>query len=244
MIQAWIFDLDGTLVQTERLKARSYARAVAELCPREVSEEQVIEAFKQVVGKSRKEVAEYLVSRFDLGDAIAGLSNEFGGQKTWQIFIQLRLRHYEEIIKDPEVLRRNQWPHNVDLLNEVHAGGCKTALVTMSTCAQANRVLDVLGLHDRFDFVATRDDVERGKPDPEIYLLALDALGVAGDEALAIEDSPSGVAAGLAAGLHVIAVATPFTIEALHRGKLLPDEWIVDDPASLPETIRSFMGQH
>ena len=54
MIQAWIFDLDGTLVQTERLKAQSYAKAVTELCHRKVSEEQVIDAFKQVVGKSRK----------------------------------------------------------------------------------------------------------------------------------------------------------------------------------------------
>jgi phosphoglycolate phosphatase-like HAD superfamily hydrolase len=48
MIQAIIFDLDGTLVQTERLKAISYARAAIELCPRVLTEAEVIEGFKAV----------------------------------------------------------------------------------------------------------------------------------------------------------------------------------------------------
>jgi beta-phosphoglucomutase-like phosphatase (HAD superfamily) len=66
MIRAVIFDLDGTLVQTERLKAISYARAAVELCPYTVSEEKVLEACKQVVGLPRREVASPLVDRFDL----------------------------------------------------------------------------------------------------------------------------------------------------------------------------------
>ena len=53
MIQAMIFDLDGTLVQTERLKALSYARAAVELCPHDIREIDVVEAFKDVVGLSR-----------------------------------------------------------------------------------------------------------------------------------------------------------------------------------------------
>ena len=57
MIRLVIFDLDGTLVQTERLKAMSYARAAVELCPYQVSEEEVIEAYKDVVGLRRREVA-------------------------------------------------------------------------------------------------------------------------------------------------------------------------------------------
>ena len=53
MIQAVIFDLDGTLVETERLKALSYARAAVELCLYTLTEAEVIEAFKDVVGLSR-----------------------------------------------------------------------------------------------------------------------------------------------------------------------------------------------
>ena len=70
MIRAMIFDLDGTLVQTERLKALSYARAVVELCPHETSEEAVVEAFKEVVGLPRREVAVALMERFGLEDAL------------------------------------------------------------------------------------------------------------------------------------------------------------------------------
>ena len=61
-----IFDLDGTLVQTEKLKAVPYDRGAAELCLYQVSTDEVIEAFKQVVGRSRKEVVESLIDRYDL----------------------------------------------------------------------------------------------------------------------------------------------------------------------------------
>jgi beta-phosphoglucomutase len=65
MIRAMIFDLDGTLVQTERLKALSYAHATVELCPYTLSEAEAVEAFKDVVGLPRREVAQALVERFD-----------------------------------------------------------------------------------------------------------------------------------------------------------------------------------
>lgn len=57
MIRAMIFDLDGTLVQTERLKAISYAQAAVEHCPYALSEGEVEEAFKDVVGLSRRQGA-------------------------------------------------------------------------------------------------------------------------------------------------------------------------------------------
>ena len=56
MIRAFVFDLDGTLVETEELKALSYARAAAELRP-DLNEGEVTEAFKDLVGLSRQEVA-------------------------------------------------------------------------------------------------------------------------------------------------------------------------------------------
>ena len=67
MIRAMIFDLDGTLVQTERLKAISYAQAAVELRPDTVTEAAVMATFREVVGLSRNEVAQTLVERFDLG---------------------------------------------------------------------------------------------------------------------------------------------------------------------------------
>ena len=81
----------------------------------------------------------------------------------------------------------------------------------MSYCQQVQRVLDVLGLADAFDFVATRDDVEHGKPDPEIYLLAAEHLGIPAERCVAIEDSPNGVLSASRAGMFVLGVRTPYT---------------------------------
>ncbi len=141
MIRCMIFDLDGTLVQTEKLKALSYARAVKELCPNEIGETQVLEAFKQVVGLSRLEVALALIERFGLEEAARARMAEFGVNTPWQAFVQVRLKHYEAMLADPETLRKSVWPHNLALLNEARRANCKVGLATMSYClAGASRV--------------------------------------------------------------------------------------------------------
>ena len=81
--------------------------------------------------------------------------------------------------------------HNLAILKIAKIQGCRTGLATMSRCAQATRVLQILKLSDTFDFAATRDDVDSGKPDPEIYNLVSDELEVPASECLVIEDSPS-----------------------------------------------------
>jgi len=91
MIRAMIFDLDGTLVQTEQLKALSYARAAVELCPDEIRENDVIEAFKDVVGLSRREVASTLVERFHLTGKAQKRMTEFGVDTPWQANVQVLL---------------------------------------------------------------------------------------------------------------------------------------------------------
>ncbi len=206
MIKAMIFDLDGTLVQTEKLKALSYARAAVELRPFEIKESEVLEAFKEVVGLSRQQVASSLVERFGLEETAQKRMDEFGVSTPWQAFVQVRLAIYQQMLADPQVIRDNQWPHNLALLAQARRENCKVGLATMSYCSQVKRVLEILELNDVFDFVASRDDVKHGKPDPEIYLLAARELGVNPRESLVIEDSPSGVQAALKAGMNVVAV--------------------------------------
>jgi HAD superfamily hydrolase (TIGR01509 family) len=241
VIRAMIFDLDGTLVQTERLKALSYARAAVELCPYDVSEEDVVEAYKDVVGLPRRGVATALVGRFDLEEKARARMDEFGVSAPWQAFVQVRLRYYEEMISDPRVLRDNQWPHNLKLLEIARDAGCKVALATMSDRERAQQVLEALELTDALDFIATRDDVKRGKPDPEIYELVSQELGIPPEQSLVIEDSPSGVEAALAAGMWCVAVTTPFTRQGIHNQGLLDDRWIVDAPEALPDVVQQMM---
>lgn len=243
MIEAMIFDLDGTLVKTERLKALSYAKAAVELCPRDITEAEVIEAFKEVVGRSRREVATTLVERFDLKQASSARMDEYGVGTPWQAFVQVRLDYYEDMISDPGLIRENQWPHTRQLLHQAREWRCTTALATMSGCDRTNQILEVLELADAFDFIATRDDVENGKPDPEIYNLISQELDLPPKRCMVIEDSPSGVKAALAAGMACIAVTTPFTKAHIHEQRLLDPRWVVDDPDTLPKVVEQMFNE-
>lgn len=175
MIKAMVFDLDGTLVQTERLKALSYARAAVELCPHTLAEAEAMAAFKDVVGLSRQEVAEALIRRFDLEETARSRMAEFGVGTPWQAFVQVRMRYYDAMLADPQVLRDSQWPHNVALLQTARQMGCKVGLATMSRCQQARRVLDILDLGDAFDFHYSR---RRGTRQTRPRDLSLDRPGV------------------------------------------------------------------
>jgi len=242
LIKALIFDLDGTLVQTEVLKAESYAKAAVELNP-SLKEEDVIEGFKDFVGLSRKEVAKGLLSRFELGEAASARMKEFDVTKPWQAFVDLRLDTYFKMISDSTILIEHLCPYNLALLKWARGEGYPTGLGTMSHRKEAYRVLDVLNIRSEFDVISTIQDVEHGKPDPEIYNLLAEELRVTHSEALAIEDSSSGVKAALAAEISCIAVTTDYTREGVH--KLPPNDilQIVDDPSNLLEKTKNFISE-
>jgi HAD superfamily hydrolase (TIGR01509 family) len=242
-INAFVFDLDGTLVQTERLKARSYAKAAVELCPEDVTEEAVLEAYKDVVGESRKTVATTLMERFDLEAASAERMTAVDVDAPWQAFVQVRLEYYHDLVQDPTVLRDHRWPHSLSLLDRAREHQCAVGLATTSRRKQAGRVLDVLGLDDTFDYVATADDVEQTKPHPEIYRLCAVELGVAPERMLAIEDSPTGTTAAVRAGMHCIAFGTPFTEQRLREEAPLDDRWIVSEPDALLDTVDALLDE-
>ncbi len=244
MIRAVIFDLDGTLVETEQLKAKSYARAAIQLRPNIFSESEAISAFEDFVGGSREEVSKGMLQRFGLEDAACIRMTEFSANEPWQVYTRLRLRIFEEILSDESVLKKAAWPHNIDLLNKVRAEQCKVGLATMSYCPQVERSLRALELERAFDFIATREDVENPKPDPEIYLLVAKALDVPPSECMVVEDSVAGVRAGLAAGSLVLAVATPLTRRKLHESGLLDDHHIVDSPSELHTTMAHLLAHH
>jgi HAD superfamily hydrolase (TIGR01509 family) len=85
-------------------------------------------------------------------------------------------------------------------------GRTRLGLASNSPRSLVDTALATAGIADAFDTIVTSDDVVEPKPAPDLYLLACERLGVAPSEALALEDSPSGVAAAKAAGLTCIAV--------------------------------------
>lgn len=233
MISAVLFDLDGTLVETEELKALSHARSVAEIRP-EVDQEKVFSAYSDdLVGHSRQEVAEELVRRFGLEEAARERLEP--GEEPWQVLVKIRHGIYDELLSDSGLLLENRYPHNIELLQTLRDEGYPTACATMSHREQVERVLGVLGLEDAFDVLATADDIKRGKPDPEIDLLVAQEMGLPPEQVLVIEDSPAGVEAALAAGMAVVAVPTEITRKKLRAAGLLEPRWIVEDTQTLPE---------
>ena len=237
---AVIFDLDGTLLETEELKALSYARAAVELRPDEVREADVLEAYRDLVGLSREEVAASLMERFGLESAARARMKEFEVDEPWRAYVEIRLQVYEKTLEDTDLLLGQRYPHNIELLHRLR-NDYPTGLSTMSHRYQVAHMLAVLDLEDAFDVVATRDDVERGKPDPEIDLLVADRLGVPPEECLVIEDSPAGVEAARAAGMMVVALPPAHTRPKFRCPEVLDSRWVVDDPGTLPDVVRRRM---
>jgi HAD superfamily hydrolase (TIGR01509 family) len=96
-------------------------------------------------------------------------------------------------------------------LREAQAESIQCAVASSSSQVWVEGHLERLGLRQHFVGVRCRDHVERTKPDPDVYLAAIECLGVAPEEAIAIEDSPHGVTAAKAAGLFCIAVPNEVT---------------------------------
>jgi sugar-phosphatase len=129
-------------------------------------------------------------------------------------------------------------PGAAELLARLHDDGTPTAVVTSAGTRWADAVLDdVLQLRHVVDVVVSADRVRVGKPSPEGYLLACELLEVRPDTCLAFEDSPSGVAALVAAGVERVVGVTTTSEPARLRDA--GAAWTVDDltPRTIRETL-------
>ena len=219
MTAAVLFDLDGTLIQTEELKARSYAEAARELDPA-VDGEGVVAAFSHLAGQSREKVARTLVEQFRL----PGSPDEL---------VRLRLERYDAMLADSALLRRQALPEAIALLQRVRREFYRTALTTMSDPAHAGQILAALDLSDAFEVVITPADVAHGKPAPDMYVAVTGRLGLPPGDCIALEDSVAGITAARAAGVPCIAVPTWLTRDAVRQARVVGPRWIVEDPEQL-----------
>ncbi|WP_309572081.1 HAD-IA family hydrolase [Deinococcus sp.] len=106
------------------------------------------------------------------------------------------------------------------VLEDVRARGMALGLATSSDRAWVTRWLEHHSLLELFGAFATRDDVARVKPDPELYVLAAQRLGVPADACIAVEDSYNGAMAAVAAGMRVVVVPNDVT-----RTQPFPPAW-------------------
>jgi HAD superfamily hydrolase (TIGR01509 family) len=189
-LAAVLFDMDGTLVDTEKL----WDVALRELA---VRYDGVLSdtARAAMVGGSAESTMRLL--RDDLGLPDLDLA---------EVSALLSARVKELFVEGVPFK-----PGAVELLTAVRAAGIRTALVTNTGRSLVDLALLTIGA-DNFDAVVTSNDVTRTKPHPEHYLAAARALGVEPARCVAVEDSPTGLASARAAGCAVIAVPSEITL--------------------------------
>jgi len=195
---AVLFDMDGTLVDTEHLWWQAAAELAADLHLTLTEDD-----LPEVLGRAVEHTAAHLhrASRTERAEAeLVELLNESFSSKV-----------AAEVVPRPGALA---------LLAELQAAAVPTALVSASPRRVVDLVLDSLG-SQWFTITLAAEDTERTKPDPAPYLAAADRLGLDPAACVAVEDTPTGVASAHAAGCAVLAVPSTVPIEARPRVTLL-----------------------
>ena len=122
---------------------------------------------------------------------------------------RLAVEFVERFKDEPMIYADYVYPAVRSTLEALRARGILTALASSSPRKFIDRFLDETGLTDLFDYTVSGEECENHKPAPDVYLRAMEALGVHPDEVLVVEDSPLGIAAGRAAGAFVLAPSVP-----------------------------------
>lgn len=187
MLRALIFDFDGLLVDTETVLIDAWVQMHAEdglPCDPK--------ALHNIVGHTDV-VHDYWAAYAPAVDR-AGLEERY------------RLTARALTLAAPPL------PGTLALLDAARAAGLKIGVASNSTHTHVEGHLEHRGMRGYFDFIACRDDVPVGKPEPHVYLAALRGLGVDAPHALAFEDSVPGHVAAHRAGIRVVVVPNPSTI--------------------------------
>ena len=185
MVLAAVFDNDGLLLDTEE----AWTRAEVRLFPGHGSVF-TMDHKRDLIGSSHTVAATKL-------EAMLGLPGQGEALRD-----ELVVLVHEEAVAEPILPR----PGAVDLLDALGAAGVPIGLASNSLRPFVDLVLASAGLADRFHVVVSGDEVARPKPAPDLYLAACAGLGVDPSAAVALEDSPTGVASARAAGMRVIGV--------------------------------------
>ena len=201
ILQSLIFDFDGLILDTETPEFRVWQSIY-----RAHGQELPIQQWGQIIGGLG-------ISQFDAAQHLCDLTRDSLDASS------LRIQHdqqSDELIKQQPVL-----PGVLDLLDEADRLNISLAIASSSTHAWVDSHLTRLGLAHRFDKVICADDVPPGrtKPNPDLFLLALNQLQVPKEAAVVFEDSPNGIRAANSAGIFAVAVPNPITSMLTFEGE-------------------------
>ncbi|MBQ6094740.1 MAG: HAD family phosphatase [Lachnospiraceae bacterium] len=185
MIRAVLFDMDGTLIDTEKYYRVFWPKAMAEF-GYHMTDEQVL-------------------SMRSLGRpfAPARLKEWFGEELD---YYAVRARRTEMMEAQLDIDGIQLKPGAVEILEELRRRGILAAVATATPPERTEKYLGLTGIRPYFSKIISATQVKEGKPSPDIYLYACEQLGLAPEECMAVEDAPNGILAAYRAGLRVVMV--------------------------------------
>lgn len=198
--RAALFDLDGTLIDSETRSTETWRRLFA--------------AHNIPFDHS---IASRLMGR--RGPDVIAEDPDLFPHTSWDAL----MAELAEIGRAPDLPPVRHLSRSVEFLRRLHARGIAIGLVTSAGRQWAEFALADLGVSEMFADLVTAADVSRGKPDPQGYLAGADLLGHPPEQTVVFEDTPAGVQAGGSAGMRVVAVTTTHPRGALERADLVVD---------------------
>lgn len=181
--KAAIFDMDGLILDSERTVLNCW-----EIIGEKYGFADIKTYGISVIGKNKK-------ATVDEFERVYGISGEPYERELREI--------YNGLAAQGKVPLK---PHTIELLSSMKNAGMKIAIASSSTREEVTSQMEILGALPYFDTCVCGDQVTRSKPDPEIFLLACEALGVKPEDGVGLEDSFNGVRACKASGLYTVMV--------------------------------------
>ena len=185
MKKAVIFDMDGLMIDSERVTYNEYVKKLAQLGHHDFTEE----LYRNCLGKNKQGICQVFIDHY---------GQDFPMDEVWDdvhVWIDESLRQYVPKKKGL-----------VELLEYLKANNYKTIVATSSGRARVDEILKNGNLTEYFDDSICGDEVTHGKPHPEIFLTACQKLDVKPEEALVLEDSEAGILATYDGHIDVICV--------------------------------------
>lgn len=187
-MKAVIFDMDGVLIDSQPYHFKADIDTMAEYGV--IKDQKFYEAFAGTLTDNRMRT----------------LRDMFGLDVPAEELIEKREKMILDIMANEDIKPVSGIP---ELLRSIKALGLKTAVASSSGIELIKLVLDRLGIAVYFDSITSGNDVKRGKPSPDIFLLAAERIGAEPSECLVVEDSENGVRAAKAAGMTALGYVNP-----------------------------------
>lgn len=192
MVSGIIFDMDGVLIDSERQSNEGWLWAAGQLG---------VDMPMWLIDSFKGAPAELCCKFFD--DYYKGVIDYWEAK-------ELRTQHVYKI-RETEGIPVKKGVK--DIFEYIRNNGLKCAVATSTRRESAEKTLHEIGVWDYLDAVVYGDEVERGKPEPDIFLRAAKAIGVNPSEAVVVEDSINGIKAGYAAGMRVVHIPDTIAID-------------------------------